>query len=69
MNICQTEKKQLGIIAEKEAKVIAGQQKIDGKQLQKHKKGEAIAGKQTIDEKQLQKHTLKRKPLQDRRNR
>jgi hypothetical protein len=65
LNICQTEKKQLGIIAEEEAKVIAGQQKINGKQLQKHKKAEAIAGQQIIDEKQLQKHKLKRKPLQD----
>jgi hypothetical protein len=37
MNICQTEKKQLGIIAEEEAKFIAGQRKINGKQLQKQK--------------------------------
>ncbi len=37
MNICQTEKKQLGKIAEKEAKVIAGQHKIDEKQQQKQR--------------------------------
>ncbi len=37
MNICQTEKKQLEIIAEKEATAIAGRQKIDEKQLQKQK--------------------------------